>query len=62
MALFITDVINEGSYIIFSTDSKKILSMAFNINDIKEGEYLEGIISRKKQIVPVIMGEIEDMD
>ena len=62
MALFITDDINEGSYIIFSTDSKKILSMAFNINDIKEGEYLEGIISRKKQIVPVIMGEIEDMD
>lgn len=62
MALFITDVINEGSYVLFTSESNKLMSLAFNINNIKEGEYLDGIISRKKQIVPVIMGEIDNMD
>ena len=62
MALFITDVINEGSYVLFTRDSKQLMSLAYNIDNMEEGYYLDGVISRKKQIVPPIMGEIENMD
>lgn len=62
MTLFITDIVNNGSYVIYSSNAKQILSLAFNKNDMEEGYYLQGVISRKKQIVPYIMGEFENMD
>ena len=62
MALFITDIINEGSYVIYSDGSDKLLSLAFNKDNLEQGAYLKGIISRKKQIVPNIMGEFDSMD
>lgn len=62
MALFITDIINEGSYVIYSEGSGKLLSLAFNKDNLEQGAYLKGIISRKKQIVPNIMGEFDSMD
>ena len=61
MALFITDIVNEGSYVLFSSGAKQIMSLAYN-RDVEEGTYLEGIISRKNQIVPNIIGEFENMD
>ena len=62
MALFITDIINNGSYVIYSTNSKQIISLAFNKKDMEEGYYLKDIISRKKQIVPYIMEEFDNMN
>ena len=55
LTLFITDILNNGSYIIFDNSSKEILSKCFNIDDLEECTYLDGIISRKKQIVPTLM-------
>lgn len=62
MTLFVTDVVNEGSYVLFNTDARNIVSLAFNDDNLEEGTYLDGVISRKKQIVPVIMNELENMD
>lgn len=62
IALFITDIVNNGSYVIYSDDAKQILELAYNINEIKQGHYLPGIISRKKQIVPYITTELDNMD
>lgn len=62
IALFVTDVIKGGSYILYSTNSKQIVSLAFNKQDMYEGYYLKGVISRKKQIVPYIMEEFENMN
>jgi len=62
MVLFITDVVNNGSYVLFSDNAKKILSLAYGIDTITQGYFLKGIISRKKQIVPYIMSEIDNMD
>ena len=61
MALFITDIVNNGSYVLISRDAKQIMSLAYNIPDMQEGTYLEGVISRKKQMVPNIMQEFDNM-
>ena len=59
LALFVTDIINEGSYIIYSNNAKEILKESFNIEEIKQGYYLDNIVSRKKQIIPNIMEYLE---
>lgn len=62
MTLFVTDIINNGSYVIYSSNAEQILSLGYNRNDMHQGYYLPGIISRKKQMVPNIMNELENMD
>lgn len=62
MTLFITDVIAGGSYVLYSSNAEKIMALAYNKEDMKEGYYLPGVISRKKQIVPNIMTELENMN
>lgn len=62
IALYITDIVNNGSYILYTTNSAKLFSLAYNKKDMCEGYYLQDVISRKKQMVPNIMGELENMD
>lgn len=62
MTLFVTDVVNAGSYVLFSSNARNIIALAFDNDNLEEGTYLPGVISRKKQIVPVIMNELENMD
>ena len=57
--LFVTDVIKNGSYIYYNTDSKKLLSDAYGIDDLKEGYYIDGVVSRKKQMLPPLIEIIE---
>lgn len=57
--LVITDIIKNGSYLLFTKEAKKYLEAAFNIDNIEQGYYLEGCVSRKKQIVPYIMDIIK---
>ena len=58
VVLLVTDMIKGGSYIFFNHKSKDIVSKATNIEKIKQGEYLEGILSRKKQLLPMLMDVI----
>lgn len=62
VALFITDIISNGSYVLYSTNAQQVLSLAFNKPNLEQGYYLKDVISRKKQIVPYIMEEFENMD
>ena len=55
VALFVTDILNKGSYILFNESSKKIFSEALEKDDLKQGYFFEGIVSRKKQIVPKLV-------
>ena len=57
--LFITDIIKKGSYVIYSNRAEPILRKAYKNDNLKQGSFLTGIISRKKQIVPRIMIEME---
>ncbi len=62
IALFVTDIVKNGSYVLYSSNAQKIMAMAYDKKDMTEGYYLQGVISRKKQMVPNIMGELENMD
>ena len=55
----INDILNDGSYIFFNTDSKNVLLDAFNLKKLEQGTFLKKIVSRKLQIVPVIMEQYE---
>ena len=54
VALFVTDIIKNGTYVYYSNEAEQILSKAFNV-EMKQGYYLEGILSRKLQILPEIL-------
>lgn len=58
-ALFITDIIENGSYILYSNEGASLLRSAYGLRTIQEGTYLPNIVSRKKQVVPNIMAQYE---
>lgn len=55
VALFVTDILKNGSYILFNESAKDIFAKSFNVENIEEGYFFEGLVSRKKQVVPKIM-------
>lgn len=57
--LFITDIIQNGSYLLFNSDAKDEIAEAFNIDNIEQGVYLDGIVSRKKQMLPPLLEMLE---
>lgn len=48
----VTDIINEGSYLLFSGEPKNLIGEAFKQDASKSVMYLPGVMSRKKQIIP----------
>ena len=58
VALYVTDIIKNGSYVIYNRKAQNIMNLAYQ-KDIKEGEFIEGCVSRKKHVVPIIMQIIE---
>ena len=57
--LFVTDIIQNNSYIIYSDKSKEYLKEAYNIINIEQGYLIKGMVSRKKQMVPPLMSILE---
>ena len=55
--LLITDILKEGSYILYKSVNDNIISTAFD-TEVEQGVFLEGIISRKKQVVPKLQEAI----
>lgn len=53
--LYVTDFLNNNSYLIYSDNAKNSVEIAYGIDNIEQGYLLEGVVSRKKQMVPVIM-------
>lgn len=58
VALFATDIIDNGSYIFFNDDAKEILKSSFDKN-LEQGFFIKDCVSRKKQIIPNIINAIE---
>lgn len=52
--LMLTDIIKEGSEVLFTENNKEIIAQAFNIRPGKNSIYLSGMVSRKKQVIPPI--------
>ena len=57
--LCVTDIIKNGSYILYTKDNEEQIGLAFNIKDIEQGYYLSGYVSRKNQLVPNIIDIIK---
>jgi manganese-dependent inorganic pyrophosphatase len=55
LLLCVTDIIKDGSYIFFDEENFELMEEAFNIENIHEGYFFPKCLSRKKQIVPLIM-------
>lgn len=53
--LVVTDIIHNGSYLLYTDSAKEIIADAFDFLDITQGKYINGVVSRKKQIVPAVM-------
>lgn len=58
VALFVTDIIRNGSYMFYNKKAEDILDNCFDV-EIKEGTYIQDCVSRKKQIIPPIMNVLE---
>lgn len=52
MMILLTDIIKQGSEILFTGESKELIAKAFNVNSRGSSVFLPGVISRKKQVVP----------
>lgn len=61
VALFITDIFNNLSYVIYNTKAESIIKESYNLDNIYEGIALKNVVSRKMQMVPYIMSTLEKM-
>lgn len=59
LVLAITDIIKEGSYLIYKAEDK-VISQAFNVN-AEQGVFAAGVVSRKKQLVPNLTEAIKNI-
>ena len=58
VALYVTDIIKNGSYVIYNQKAQNIMNLAYD-KEMHEGQFVEGCVSRKKHVVPIIMQIIE---
>lgn len=55
----VTDIEKNGSYVFFDEKSENLIKDIFNDYDFVEGTYIQDLLSRKKQVVPNVMGVLE---
>jgi manganese-dependent inorganic pyrophosphatase len=59
--LVITDIINEGSTLLFKSEFTGAIKKAFDVNE-SQGMFVRNVISRKKQVVPKLIEALHLMD
>ena len=59
VVLFITDVYKNGSYVIYNKQAEDIIAEAFDLKEIYEGVYINELVSRKKQMLPALLGIVQ---
>lgn len=55
----VTDIIKNGSYIFYDKSSEEVVKKAWHKKEMPNGTFIEKCVSRKKQIVPVIIDALE---
>lgn len=60
VALYVTDIIKNGSYVIYNKKGKDKIDIAYNQEATPQGYFVEGCVSRKKHVVPLIMEIFEN--
>lgn len=57
--IMLTDVLKEGSELLYVGDDKELIAKAFNVQPGESSVYLPGVVSRKKQVVPPLSAAVE---
>lgn len=57
----VTDIVNEGSYIFYTSSREKLVKMIFEEENVHQGIYIDKCVSRKKQIVPKIISALNQI-
>lgn len=57
----VTDIVNEGSYIFYTSSREKLIRMIFGQESVEQGIYVDKCVSRKKQIVPKIINALNQL-
>ena len=58
IALYVTDIIKNGSYVIYNTKGQDIMNQTYD-KEMHEGDFIEKCVSRKKNVIPLIMDAFE---
>lgn len=59
--VMLTDILNESTYLIYrGTDAAQIIANAYNCDPTEEGIMLKGVVSRKKQLIPVLINTMAE--
>lgn len=57
--IMLTDVLKEGSELLFVGEDKELIAKAFNVQPGESSVYLPGVVSRKKQVIPPLSAAVE---
>ena len=60
VALYVTDIIRNGSYVIFNTKGQDVVDVIYGKEKLPEGYFIDNCVSRKKHVVPLIMEVYEN--
>lgn len=56
--MVVTDIINEGSYLLYESKHENLMSLTFS-QDVSQWTYIKDCVSRKKQIIPKLIDAIQ---
>ena len=60
LALYVTDIIKNGSYVLYNTKAKDRVEAMYPGSDVCEGFFVENCVSRKKNVIPLVMELFEN--
>lgn len=59
--VMLTDILNESTYLIYAGESAaQIVAGAYNCKPSVKGTMLEGVVSRKKQLIPALINKMTE--
>ncbi len=59
LMLLVTDILREGSEVLYAGKEQWLIEKAFGVDLKKDSVYLPGVVSRKKQVVPLLSLAVE---
>jgi len=60
LMLLVTDILSQSSEVLFTGDDSELIGKAFGVDTEGGRVHLEGVVSRKKQVVPAIAAAAEE--
>ena len=60
LALYVTDIIKNGSYVLYNSKAEDKVEIMYPNLEVSEGFFVEGCVSRKKNVIPLVMDIYEN--